>query len=287
MSTLPIYVQMLDYMQRLKLQGTSHESALQTLEGQFPINVVESQALVILSCQPAYLSRIHTKSTLVYTQVLSVSYGIGPVQVAYLLKTIFNYDATAIAQGLAYMQNYELTTTQIAEIIHNPLIYPDTTRTEMRDALEATHKFNEVEINQALDTVYGEITLPPLTVTRNIPSNPEWIDMDLPHAITSNQTVTIIYKSGRWTANPTTGYVDAAGNRRYRAKPGYTYPGEFEGKLIGRIGDYVFPVGLNKTETGRQGNLELTINDDEQSRYGNGYNDNLGAIQVEITVSNN
>lgn len=97
--------------------------------------------------------------------------------------------------------------------------------------------------------------------------------------------VVIRVTEGLWTANPATGMVGPGGTPRFRAKPGYALAGEPEGMLIGRVGKHVFPVGAGSSiPPGIRGKLELIINDDLRGQYGNGFNDNRGALTVVITT---
>ena len=113
--------------------------------------------------------------------------------------------------------------------------------------------------------------------------------------IEGNQAATVSYVSGQWTANPSTGMVDAAGNPSYIAKSGYTMEGQHEGALIGLIGQdgvkegevktsyQPFLVGNNGTvPLGQKGYLFLCINDDLYQRYGAGFTDNEGQVIVKI-----
>lgn len=99
----------------------------------------------------------------------------------------------------------------------------------------------------------------------------------------------ISYVSGLWTANPNDNngnLYDASGNPSYiNAKPGYTMPNTNEGALIGKIGDTVFFVGKGcTTPEGLNGELELCINDDLNGDYGAGLTDNIGSINIQISV---
>jgi hypothetical protein len=101
----------------------------------------------------------------------------------------------------------------------------------------------------------------------------------------------VSYVGGGWTANPawktTTGaklFVDGEGNRNYIGKEGYALPGVAEGALVGRIENgtpfYVGNRGHLPTEV--KGQLYLIINDDLDGRYGKGYSDNEGYLDVVI-----
>lgn len=99
--------------------------------------------------------------------------------------------------------------------------------------------------------------------TCSVLANVKWVDSRI--KINATDTVEVRYNGGTWTANPDTGMVDANGNNQYKAKPGYTLPGENEGALCGRIGDNgtVFLVGnVRQLPQGESGNLYFCINDD-------------------------
>ena len=69
------------------------------------------------------------------------------------------------------------------------------------------------------------------------------------------------------------------------ANPGYTYPGGYEGELIGRIGNSMFRVGTQWNGVATcDGDLEFCINDDLEGRYGAGLSDNLGVVAMEVRV---
>lgn len=75
------------------------------------------------------------------------------------------------------------------------------------------------------------------------------------------------------------------------ALKGYVYPGQFIGRLIGRIGDSgrMFPMGISgsirilPSEDGEF--LYLTMNDDIFGLYGKGFKDNDGELIVKVTQS--
>lgn len=103
----------------------------------------------------------------------------------------------------------------------------------------------------------------------------------------TDDMATVRYIGGRWTANPATGFVDAAGNSGYIAKQRYTLPGKNEGALCGKVGEAgdVFLIGNEKQLTaGISGNLFLCINDDLTGEYGAGFSDNEGSVTVSIDV---
>jgi hypothetical protein len=99
--------------------------------------------------------------------------------------------------------------------------------------------------------------------------------------------VAVRYKSGVWTQNPDTGMHDANGDAANTAKDGYALAGVNEAALIGKIGisGTPFLVGMYR-ELGPNlsDQLFLTINDDLDNRYGLGYQDNSGEIEVEFDL---
>lgn len=118
-----------------------------------------------------------------------------------------------------------------------------------------------------------------------VQANKKWQDTGI--TITEDQSVTVLYKEGEWTANPQNGFVDANGNSSLIAKQGYTLPGSNEGALCGKIGENgdIFLIGMVKEiAVGLSGNLFLCINDDLNGIYGSGFYDNEGAITVSIDV---
>lgn len=126
----------------------------------------------------------------------------------------------------------------------------------------------------------------PNTPTDPNPSYP-WLDTGI--RLNESTFATISYVSGLWTANPNDNgglLYNSAGNPTYiNAKPGYTMPNENEGALIGRVGQTVFLIGLGATTPpGLSGKLELCINDDLNGEYGAGLSDNIGSVNVQITV---
>lgn len=105
--------------------------------------------------------------------------------------------------------------------------------------------------------------------------------------VNAGNPVTASYKSGLWTVNP-----NEHGGKRYnsagvvptvKAKAGYTLPGENEGALIGRVGQRTFLIGLNAiVPDDVNGELMFCVNDDLDPRYGEGFADNEGEIDVNI-----
>lgn len=115
-----------------------------------------------------------------------------------------------------------------------------------------------------------------------VQARPFWQDTGV---AVGRDPVVLRVTEGLWTANPATGMVGPGGNPRFVGKPGYALAGVAEGMLIGRVGRHVFPVGAGSSvPPGIRGKLELIINDDLRGRYGDGFNDNRGALTVVITT---
>ena len=119
----------------------------------------------------------------------------------------------------------------------------------------------------------------------NVQAKTKWQDSGI--TLGRDDTVVVRYTGGTWTANPDTGFVDAAGNSRYIAKPGYTLPGAKEGALCGKVGESgkVFFIGNEAQVPVGIGNLFLCINDDLDGKYGPGFSDNEGSVTVAIGVT--
>lgn len=87
----------------------------------------------------------------------------------------------------------------------------------------------------------------------------------------------------RWTVSPDDRDLTAAGTTRFAAPEGYALAGGAPGALVGRVGDTVFPVGMGAdVPAGVEGELFLAANDDVSGRYGAGYADNSGTMEVQI-----
>lgn len=121
------------------------------------------------------------------------------------------------------------------------------------------------------------------TYTKTVNAGQLWQSSGI--TVQAHEKVSVRYKSGRWTANPSTGMVDANGNSRYNAKSGYALPGAKEGALIGKIGNSAFLLGNSgQVPQNLTGELFYVINDDVSAAYGSGFRDNSGTINVDITV---
>lgn len=119
-----------------------------------------------------------------------------------------------------------------------------------------------------------------------VSSKTKWVDSGM--NINTGDKVEVRYSGGRWKAGPESGFVDAAGNPQFSAKPGYTLPGANEGALCGRIGQEgeVFLVGKKVSFTANtSGELYFCINDDLNGKYGAGLSDNTGFVYVTVDIN--
>lgn len=180
--------------------------------------------------------------------------------------------ALAVASGFP-----DMTATEVGRILLDPTIYPDLTASEMSEALSFAG-FSDAEVTEAINALFK-----PAAAEFVVESVPKWQDSGV--TVDAGEQVSIQYLSGKWTANPATGMVTAAGNKRYKAKPGYTLPGAREGALCGRVGgQHVFLVGTSAAvPPGLTGKLEFCINDDLRGQFGAGFTDNRGSVTIQIT----
>lgn len=152
--------------------------------------------------------------------------------------------------------------------------YKDLNRDELSSILSSLH-YEPSEIQNACCRVFPTR----FRVDANLP----WQSTGL--YIKQGDFIAIKYLSGKWTFNPAESSCGPEGSRRYIAKEGYALPGKNEGALIGKIGDHVFCVNTAfDTQMTWEGELQFTINDDLNSKYGGGLSDNSGSIEVEIEI---
>ena len=120
-------------------------------------------------------------------------------------------------------------------------------------------------------------------VDKKVPANQVWFDTGV--ELAAGETVKIKYTGGRWTISPTDRNLTAKGTTRFNGRPGYALPGKPAGSLIGKVGNgKPFYVGKSyELPVGQTGKLYLTTNDDQGGRFGAGYRDNSGSINVNIT----
>ncbi|MDY6855864.1 MAG: phosphatidylserine decarboxylase [Thermodesulfobacteriota bacterium] len=114
----------------------------------------------------------------------------------------------------------------------------------------------------------------------------KWVDSGI--NINTGDAVELRYSGGIWQASTISGFVDAAGNPDFIAKPGYTLQGKNEGALCARIGldGDVFLVGKKINFTAdKSGELYFCINDDLNGEYGAGFTDNIGAVYVTVDIT--
>jgi hypothetical protein len=100
----------------------------------------------------------------------------------------------------------------------------------------------------------------------------------------------VITATGKWTANPATGEVDANGNTglstNNRTNYSYFGPDGKEGQLIARVGtDKPFICGTQNQFSGKSGDLVFVINDDLTAASGDGLADNDGFQIVTIDIN--
>jgi Common central domain of tyrosinase len=101
----------------------------------------------------------------------------------------------------------------------------------------------------------------------------------------SGTPLSVQYLSGQWMCSPGAGWTNGTGTSRFIAKPGYAMPGVNEGALVGKIGPNGAPFLIgnqNAAPTGQSGRLYLSINDDVPPRYGDGFKDNQGSLNIAI-----
>jgi hypothetical protein len=123
------------------------------------------------------------------------------------------------------------------------------------------------------------------TLHKDLAVNSKVVWQDSGVDIQSGIPVSVRYLSGKWMCSPGAGWTDANGTSRYIAKPGYAMPGANEGALVGKIGGNGAPflIGNSKVLPANQnGRLYLSINDDVPPRYGAGFVDNQGSINISI-----
>ncbi|MFC4871912.1 hypothetical protein [Negadavirga shengliensis] len=198
--------------------------------------------------------------------------GLTPLDLAQDAKLFYdNPDDVAIAVKAGFPG---ISATDVGKLLLDPTVYPDLSSGELRQSLLAAG-FSEQETSAAVAALINNTT----TVT--VYASQEWQTSGV--RIKPGERVNILYKSGMWTANPSTGFVNAGGNPAYIAKSGYTLQGAPEGALIGRTDSRVFLIGNGGlVPAAHFGELLLCINDDMNQQYGAGFADNSGAIIVEI-----
>lgn len=204
------------------------------------------------------------------TSIAELLKSYAPLEIAIILKEIYHMDAEGIACAMHKISG-EYPAVTVGAILLNERIYPKTTKEEMQQIL--TKAFPQEDISKAVQILY------PAYVT--VDARTCWYDTGVD--VDSDELLTVTYKGGLWNINPSQPSCDGDGIRII-AKPGYALPGRNEGCLVGRIenGNAEY-IGNHSTFLGpRKGRLYLTANDDLYQRYGAGYKDNSGSIQVEI-----
>lgn len=225
--------------------------------------------------RPSFFTNIKTA---LVAKALADVYELTPLEMARIMKSVFEDSAGDIALGLKHGYP-SLSAFDVGKILLDTEVYPNLTSTEMKTAL-IYGGFSENDSSGAVARLFS--TKKQVTVDPRV----AWQDTGV--TVDANERVTVTYKNGRWTASPYTGFVDGNGTPRYIAKPGYALPGAREAALIGKIGNNVFLIGNNgSVPTGITGKLLLCINDDLERRYGTGLADNTGSITVEIEEKKN
>lgn len=203
--------------------------------------------------------------------VLMVSWGAVPGAQTYTLE-IFDSAGSMVLQQSGYTTNSAMVSTSTLTAGANYSL-------KVRGETPTTLGEWSARAGFALSTGPAQPQVTTFTVSPQVQLN------DTGVTVVTGDTVQIRYLSGTWTANPSTGKVNASGNARYVAKPGYLLPGSNEGCLVGQVGTnapfYVGPSGT--VPAGQTGQLRLGINDDTRKEYGQGYADNQGSITVQIT----
>ena len=121
-----------------------------------------------------------------------------------------------------------------------------------------------------------------------VKANQAWQDTGF--TLAAEKTVTISYKVGQWTADPSTNngnLYGANGNPNIKVtQSGYPIQNVNMGALIGRVGTnppFLIGDGPVVTPVNQVGALQLCINDDLNGEYGAGLSDNIGSLLVKIT----
>jgi hypothetical protein len=119
-----------------------------------------------------------------------------------------------------------------------------------------------------------------------VPASAAWVSTG--YSVAEDDIVIIdVDEDTKWSANPrTSGMYDANGSG-LPARPGFLqFPGT-EGAMIGKIGQFIFEVGLFvhvHVPKGVSGELLLSINDDADTIKGNEFSGNEGAVDATITI---
>lgn len=193
-----------------------------------------------------------------------------PIDLAILFKEIYGFNAREIVFALKDIE-VEHKAVTVGGIILNEAVYPDTSLEEMTAILQDA--FPDEDIGQAISILYP--------VTLLVDARTIWNDTGI---VVHDEEITIVeYVQGIWNINPYEPSSDADGIH-ITAKPGYALPGYNEGCLVGKVGDgTAFYIGRKGTIQGGSGTLYLIANDDVTKKYGAGYSDNSGYIEVRVT----
>lgn len=247
------YEEFQQQLQQARSQGASPREALEQLLPQVPL----MRALELL------------RQTFALTLVdLALIYlGLQPqATLSELAVTLYEASQGSVAA-------LELAATLTNPAVQHALSVP-VNRDTLTDALNSCGYPNE-------DVVHAIQCLTPISIRVN--ADQSWQDT----GIVLQEREVAHLQCGRevWKYNSQRPFCDASGCRMLVAKEGYTLPGDYEGAMVARVGDTVFPVHMG-TDTPFQatGSLQLCINDDLDGQYGLGLKDNVGYITVNITV---
>lgn len=204
------------------------------------------------------------------------------LDIAKMLKQLNpNIDVDNLAEKLYEALKDEgsyITALEFGTILLNEDIFPNTTKDKLEKILLKLN-YKQEDINLAIKHLYA--------IYITLSAREKWKDTGI--ILAENEVATVKYVSGLWTANPALGRCDARGISSCKAKIGYTLPGENEGALIGKIVvEEIKPFLIGKEReivNNYQRKLYLCINDDLDKRYGAGFADNAGELELEIKIS--
>lgn len=143
---------------------------------------------------------------------------------------------------------------------------------------------NEYITHERFNTEHLNLKLSPNI--ESIPASAAWVSTGF---MVAEDDIVIIDadEDTKWSANrQLAGMYDANGSGNPSKQGFLLYPG-IEGALIGKIGQFIFHVGLFvhvHVPKGVSGELLLSINDDSATIKGNEFMDNAGAVDATITV---
>jgi hypothetical protein len=204
---------------------------------------------------------------------------IATLRLASLLKRYYGSPAGVVA-GLHH--GYPIASPlQIGELLLNPTVFPDLPKEDFRMAMLQSN-YDAATVDAVILVLYPP---PPPSIDFTVWSHLSWQNTGF--VVAQGQVAQITYTGGSWFVSPGIGYCGPQGSWQYYAKYGYALPGYPEGGLVGMVGGQPFWVGSQAlTPSGASGELYLVCNDDINSWYGSGIQDNNGAITVQISIVN-